>query len=206
MRRLTVILSVLFMLCSTAYADPAVDPTTVLKQMTSKTIAELQKDKSSIKTDKTAVYGIIKRYLMPHVDTDLMSASVLGRATWTKATAPQKKEFVGLFTQLLIHTYSAALASYTNEDVTFAPIRGGYQGKMIVQVSGTIERKDAPSVDVVYHMADSHNQWMVYDLSIEGISMLQSYKTQFEQIVKNQGMTGLLKTLKQHIQQMKQSS
>ena len=125
------------------------------------------------------VYNIVNKILLPHADLEAMARSALGRNAWLAATPTQKEAFIEAFKHLMVHTYAAGLSSYTDEKVEFKPIRGGIQGQQRVMVESQIIRTDGPPIAVSYRLVNKNNDWYVYDFSVEGISMIESFRSQF---------------------------
>ncbi|CAN5445518.1 ABC transporter substrate-binding protein [soil metagenome] len=198
MTRLTKFISILmfFIICGVAMA--ATSPVTTLQSVSAQVLAELKTNQKSLKSNPRLSYNIIKRQLLPHVDIEGMSRSVLGREVWSQATPTQRQEFVQAFTELMIRTYARAFSAYTNEDVKFHPIRGGAEGKSRTQVESEIIRTTGPTIAVNYRMVLLGGAWKVYDFSIENISMLQSFRAQFSEELHHGGLPALLQKLTQH--------
>jgi len=135
--------------------------------------------------------------LLPHVDVTGMSRSVLGREAWNKASPADRQAFTQAFTQLVIRTYSTPLAEYTNETVTFLPIRGGLDGSF-TRVSSVIVRPSGQRIPLSYSLVSKNNDWKIYDLSVEGVSLLQSFRSQFGQVLQNSSMQDLIAQMRQH--------
>lgn len=164
-----------------AYADSSPpSPLPLLKTLSQTMIAALKANKASMQKDPDQVYQIVNKILLPHADLEAMARSALGRDAWLNADASQKRAFVEAFKHLMVHTYAAGLSSYTDERVEFDPIRGGVQaGQQRVLVNSQIIRDDGPPISVNYRLVYQHNDWYVYDFSVEGISMIESFRSQF---------------------------
>lgn len=173
----------------------ASSPTAMLQSATSSMIAALEKDQSRLRSNPGLVSSHVSRIVLPHMDVDNMSRAVIGKTAWTAASADQRSEFTRRFQSLVISTYSAALSEYDDQVVEYAPIRGGYQGKRFVQVNSVIKQKSGPNIRVNYRLVLHGNTWKVYDFSVDGISMVQSYRSQFSPILKKHGMAGVLAKL-----------
>ncbi len=115
-----------------------------------------------------------------------------------KSQCQKKKRFKEQFTNLVINTYASALTTFDKRRIKFFPIRGGYKGRTIVQVNSEVDAPGAPPLPVVYHLQKEHGKWLVYDLSVDGISLVQSYKAQFAGIIQQSKLDGLLTTLEKH--------
>src|SRR3990167_4958369 len=112
--KLLVVSTFLLFVCAAVFAAD-VPPLAVMKQTANQMIAALDKSKSQIKNNPTLIDDIVRRILLPQVDVEGMSRSVIGRAYWNQATPAARAEFKKLFVQIVIDTYSAPLASYSVE-------------------------------------------------------------------------------------------
>lgn len=191
-------IAIAFVLLFSMPALSSSSPVVMLESVTDKMIHSLKSNKSSIRGNPRMVEGFVKQYLLPHVDVSSMSRSVLGKQVWTKASANQQEQFTSEFQKLVIRTYSAALAEYDEQNVHYSPIRGGYEGKRFIQVNSLIKQRSGPNIRVNYRLVLHGSQWKVYDFSVDGISMVQSYRSQFAPIVNANGMDGVLAKLRSH--------
>jgi phospholipid transport system substrate-binding protein len=173
-------------------------PVTVLTDVANQMLSSLQQNKGKLRNGDGVIYGIVSRVLLPHVDLDRMSMAVVGRQYWASASSEQKSEFINQFTHLVTSTYSAALASYNNDKVQFYPLRTDYTQNRIVTVRSVIIRQTGQKIAVDYNVVRDGDHWKVYDFSIENVSMVQSYRSQFADVLAHQGMNGLLQQLKSH--------
>lgn len=191
-------LSLLMLLCLTKAMAANSDPLAMLQETSNQMIETLKQNKTTIKTNPQYVENLARQILIPNVDVATMSKLALGRDAWTKATQAQREQFTQQFVTLLIRTYSTALASYTNQSIQFMPIRGGVQGKTRVQVYSKIIQPGGPAIPVNYSLILRGNAWKVYDMSVDGVSLVQSFKSQFASEIAQGGINGLLNSLKQH--------
>lgn len=190
---------VVFLSCfmATAIAETP-SPIEQTRMVTNKVLSSLKQGDDTMRRDPSKVYAIMRKYLLPRVDTTMMSRSVLGRAGWAKATPSQREKFIELFSTLMTYTYSSALAKYSDQKINYFPIRGGYQGKVLVSVNCQIVKAGHPPINLTYNLTLHGKTWMVYDISVEGISLLESFRQQFTAILNNQGMDQLLDILAKH--------
>lgn len=176
------------------------DPVVLLKDISARLIAGLKKNQADLKTNPQAVYDLANSIIVPHADINEMAQRVIPPQIWQKTSATLQAEFKQQFTTLLVRTYSAALAAYSDEEVKFYPIRGGYQGKANVQVDCVIIQPDGPQIPVSYRLSRHSNRWLVYDLIVDGVSLLQSFRSQFADQLANGNMADLVKQLTNHNQ------
>jgi len=121
-----------------------------------------------------------------------MSKWVLGRY-WRQASVSQQDGFSKQFELLLVRTYSNALAEFQDETVDFLPILDRSDTK--VAVRSTINRSVGPAVPITYRMHKVGDSWKVYDVAIEGVSLVINYRSSFAQEIKRNGIDGLIQRL-----------
>jgi phospholipid transport system substrate-binding protein len=186
-------ISVLFSHVSFAQSSPV----SMLELSANQIIQTLKQNQASLKQNHQIIYHAIERYLLPNVDVDGMSRSVLGRLAWNKATASEKKEFTQAFTQLVIRTYASPLADYSGETVKFAPLKA-VENTRFTRVNSIISRSNGQRIPLSYNLVLKQGQWKIYDLSVEGVSLLQSFRSQFGQVLQNSSMHELIAQMRQN--------
>jgi phospholipid transport system substrate-binding protein len=174
------------------------NPVSMLENIANSMISNLQKNKVTLQSNRQYVYTLANRLVVPHVDASEMSRRVLPPQTWQSATPAQRSSFQHEFIELLVHTYASALAAYTDQTVQFFPVRGGYAGKRTVEVSSQIvSASGAPPVSVRYRLINSGG-WKLYDMSVEGVSVIESFRSQFADVLSQGDINALIKRLSQH--------
>lgn len=174
------------------------DPVNMLQTLANNMIAGLRANKASLKANPSVVYSLAYKIVVPKADISYMSKSVIPPQTWNSATQAQRTQFENEFTKLLVRTYASALSDYTSQTVKFFPVRGGYQGKSNITVSSQIIRSDGPSISVNYRLISSANGWKLYDMSVEGISIIESFRSQFSGKLAQGNMDSLIHDLMKH--------
>jgi len=185
----------LTLISNLVYAETS--PVALLQRISDQTIAELKAQRLELKDNHRAIHQLVRQNLLPYVDMTLLSRAVLGKH-WNQASAAERAEFVGRFTSILINTYATALASYQDETVQFLPVRDGITDKKSLLVNSRIIRHGASSIPVSYRLVRRGDSWKVYDLVVDGVSLIQSYRSQFSSVLNSEGMPGLLKSLATH--------
>lgn len=158
-------------------------------------ITTLKANQSKLKGHHEIIEQAVRQYLLPHVDVIGMSRSVLGRNAWNNATPAEREEFTAVFTDLVIRTYAAPLAEYSGETVSFSSQQPG-EGKF-TRVNSLIKRNNGQVIPLSYALVSKAGGWKVYDLSVEGVSLLQSFRNQFGQVLQNSDMKTLISQMKQ---------
>jgi phospholipid transport system substrate-binding protein len=184
------------LICTMVWAISS--PLELLQSTSNQLISALQRNQATLRTKPQIVYGIVNQILLPHVDVMSMSSRALGRDAWINASSNQRQAFAQQFVTLLIRTYSSALAQYTNERVNFLPMRGDYSNQPRVQVNSVIIRESGPSINLSYRLMRENGQWMLYDFSVDGVSIIESFRSQFAGELQQSGIEGLISKLAQH--------
>ncbi len=177
-----------------AVASESPAPLVMLQHTSDQLIAELKKNQSKLKSQPALVNSLIARTVLPHFDIEGIARSTVGQYGKV-ATAAQwaqfKKEVIGL----VMKNYAAPLTSFDDDAVQFFPIRSFTPGQKQVEVKSMIIRKNGQKIPVTYRLTHKREGWKVSDFSVEGISMVQSYRSQFMPVLSEQGFTGLLSIL-----------
>jgi phospholipid transport system substrate-binding protein len=142
------------------------------------------KKKQEIRTEARKLFDFVE-----------LSRRTLG-LSWNRFSLDQRKEFVSLYTQLLEDTYIERITAYSNEKVTFTnavPLDAN-----TVEVRSQVSTKTG-QVPIYYRMLREENQWRVYDVVIEGVSLIANYRSQFRDILANRSPEALLATLRKRV-------
>jgi len=195
-RWLLVLGSILLFSPSQAELTP---PNMLLETASREMISAINANHEKIKADPAVLNGLVEEILMPHIDFIAASKWVLGKH-WRSASKEQKLEFIRQFRTLLLRFYSTALSEYlttnmvTEDMFVFLPLRGDTSTKQVT-VNSEIHAPSGSIIPVKYSMHLSNKGWKVYDVSIEGISMVTTYRTSFAAEIKQKGLDGLIASL-----------
>ena len=185
-------------LVSSVFAASSNNPVNMLEGIANQMISDLKQHEVTLKSNRKYVYALAYKLVVPHVAVEEMSRRVLPPETWQKASASQRAAFERQFVSLLVHTYASALAAYTDQTVKFAPLRGGYEGKRTVEVNSQITSDSgAPPVGVRYSLINSGG-WKLYDMSVEGVSVIESFRSQFADVLAQGDINALTARLVKH--------
>ena len=127
-----------------------------------------------------------------------LSRRTLGRE-WRKFKPEQQKEFVSLFAELLENVYADRILAYTSEKIEFGKETELKEGR--VEVESYIITTDNKKVPLFYRLTNKSGQWRVYDIVIEGVSMVKNYRGQFRQILSKKKPEDLLQTLREKVKE-----
>lgn len=184
--------------CLSAQPRPNEAPDVMMNRVTQEMVSNLKSQSQSLDKNPQLIYEIVNRVLVPYVDWNTMSKWVLGRQTWSKATEDQRNCFSNEFKHLMIRTYASTLRSYNNQTIEYMPVRGSYQGKSRIQIDSVIRESGKEPVKVTYRLVRVGNIWKVYDIIIEGVSLLKGFQSQFSNELQQRGLPSLIDRLHQH--------
>ena len=122
-----------------------------------------------------------------------ISALALGQI-WNKANPDQKKRLIEEFRTLLVRTYASALAAYSEQKFDFRPLRAK-ETDTDVTVQVRVLQPGAQPVPIDYSMEKTASGWKVYDVMVGGVSLVANYRTEFNNVVRESGIDGLIKNL-----------
>lgn len=172
----------------------------LLEETAQKMFDEINRNRDKIKADPNVTMTLIEEILIPHIDFITASKYVLG-ANWDSASKEQKIGFIKAFRTLLLRFYSSALTEYLNTHdekldmglMTFQNPGKADNGQ--VTVRSTVSPKTGKPVPIHYLMHQTRRGWKVFDVSVEGVSVITTYKTSFASEIKQSGLDALITSL-----------
>ncbi len=176
------------------FAQPVESPMVLLERTSQQVIKILKEDHELLKKEPTRVYKIIDDYILPHLDEVTMAKLALGK-NWKRATREQKLAFIKEFRNLLVRTYSKSLIEFSDQKINFFPVKLAADAKK-ASVKAEVIQPGGPSIPMAYRVRVKNNAWKVYDIKIDGISLVTSYRGTFTQEIRKSGMEGLLKYMR----------
>lgn len=182
----------MFLAPGLVYAD-AVQPDQLIRNTVDEVIAIIKKDKDIQAGDPKKIVALVDEKVLPHFDFTRMTRLAVGKY-WRAATPQQRDVLVTEFRNLLVRTYTKVFTVYRNQTVDIKPFRMA-AGDTEVTVKTVINKPGSEPVPVDYEMEKIGDDWKVFDISIEGVSMVMSYRGTFASEVESGGIDGLIKTL-----------
>lgn len=187
------LVAIFMMLGSGAAAADTTAPDVLVKNTVNEVLEVVKKDKDIQNGDMKKIYALAEEKILPHFDFERMSKIVLGKH-WTRANKDQQDTFVKEFRSLITRTYSSALSKYRNQMIDYKPLRA-QPGDTDVTVKTLIVQPGGQPIAVDYTLEKGNDEWKVYDVTIEGVSLVTNYRGQFSTEVRQNGMEGLIQTL-----------
>ncbi|HEU4708824.1 MAG TPA: ABC transporter substrate-binding protein [Methylophilaceae bacterium] len=174
-----------------ALADVA--PDELVKKTADEVLAVVKQDKDIQAGDMAKITALAEEKILPNFDFDRVSRMVLGKY-WSRASQEQKDSFKQQFRSLLIRTYASALSKYQNQTIEIKPTRM-QPGDKEVTVKTQILQPGGQPIAVDYSLEKTPQNWKVYDIVIEGVSLVTNYRGQFGEEIRRSGLDGLIQKL-----------
>ena len=176
-----------------AFAQEA--PDALVKRVADEVLAVIKADKDLASGNQAKVVELAEQKVLPHFDFERMTRLAAGR-NWAQANDAQKQALIKEFRTLLVRTYSSSLSAYRNQTIEVKPARVGAQDKDTV-VKTSILQQGGPPIPIDYSMEKMDKGWMVYDVVIDGASLVTTYRGTFNDQVQRGGIDGLVKALQE---------
>lgn len=185
---------------STLAAADFPPPDELVRNTANEVLEIIKKDKDIQAGDTQKIVSLTEEKIVPHFDFERMSRSVLGK-NWKQADKAQQEKFVSEFRNLLVRTYSVALAKYRKQTIEYKPLRSA-PNDTEVMVKTLILQPGSDAVQLDYALEKQDDGWKVYDVKVAGVSLVTNYRGDFANQIKLGGIEGLLKALSDKNQQM----
>jgi phospholipid transport system substrate-binding protein len=183
----------LSMLCFSASVFAIEAPDVLVKRTAEDVLAVVKSDADIQAGNQDKIFALAEEKILPNFNFDRVSRLVLGK-NWTRATPEQKTAFQAEFRTLLLRTYATALSRYKNQTIEYKPLRMT-DGANTASVKTQILQSGGQPIEVDYTLAKETDAWKVYDIVIEGVSLVTNYRGQFAQEVRQNGLDSLIKKL-----------
>ena len=188
----TVILSSLLLTFS-MLSHGEVAPDVLDKSTADDVLAIVKQDKDIQAGNQAKIYALAEEKIVPNFNLERVSRLVLGK-NWLKATPVQQDAFKKEFRTLLMRTYAIALTKFKNQTIDYKPLRL-QAGDTTATVKTLINQPSGPPVAVDYTLSKTDDAWKVYDIVIEGVSLVTNYRSQFSQEIRQNGIDSLIQKL-----------
>lgn len=166
-----------------------------VKRLSVDVLDTIKKDKGMRSGDIARVITLVDTRIMPNVDFQRMTSSAVGPA-WRQATPEQQKRLQDEFKILLVRTYAGALSQVSDQVVFIKPVRIAPEDKEVIV--RTEVRGGTDPIQLEYRMERTPNEgsgWKIYNINVLGVWLVETYKSQFTQIINTKGVDGLIESL-----------
>ncbi len=193
MKRLSSVVLGLVLLCASAIASANVPADLFVKGVADDVLTIVKKDKDIQNGDQEKIFALAEEKIMPNFNFDHVCRLVLGK-NFSKASKEQQDAFQHEFRTLLIRTYASALSKYRNQTIEYKPMRDIADDKQVTVKTQILQPGGQP-IAVDYTLEQMGDVWKVYDITIEGVSLVTNYRGQFSNEIRQGGMDGLIQKL-----------
>ena len=179
---------------SAVQAEP-VAPEELVKETTDKILQALKDNTNNIDENRSAVFKLVDEIVLPHFDFARMSKLVLAKY-WRTASTVQRESFVAEFRALIVRTYATALLDYTDEKVHFLSSLGDITKRRVTVRTEIKKPGSSMHIPIYYEMYLPKDSWKVYDVKVDNVSLVTTYRGAYKERIKREGLDKLIDSLK----------
>ncbi|HUL57139.1 MAG TPA: ABC transporter substrate-binding protein [Usitatibacter sp.] len=189
------ILALIVLALAPALAAAQEAPEALVKRVTDEVLAIIKNDKDLQSGNMTKVVQLAEQKVLPHFDFERMTRLAVGK-NWRQANDAQRQSLENEFRTLLVRTYSSSLAAYRNQTIEVKPGKTAAADKEAVVRTAVIQQ-GGPQIPIDYSMEKTDGGWKVYDVVIDGASLVTTYRGSFNDQIQKGGVDGLIKSLQE---------
>ena len=168
-------------------------PDELVKKVTDDVLAAVKSDKQLAAGDKEKALKLAEEKVLPLIDFQEAARLAVGRS-WAQASKEQQEKITTEFRRMLVRTYSNAISRYEGQTMKVMPVHMK-PDDTDVTVRNQYIRPGQKPVQLDYAMHKTDEGWKIYDIVVEGVSLVLTYRSEFDAVVKQQGVAGLIKRL-----------
>jgi phospholipid transport system substrate-binding protein len=186
-------LAVLALFANVAMANIDMAPDALVKQTADDVLAIVKNDKDIQAGNQQKLFAVVEEKILPNFDFDRVCRMVLGK-NWKSASPEQQALFQKEFRSLLLRTYATALGKYRDQVIEYRPMQTDASEKNVTVKTQIIQKGGQP-IAVDYSLVKGPAGWKVYDITIESVSLVTNYRSQFSSEIRQNGLDSLNKKL-----------
>jgi phospholipid transport system substrate-binding protein len=177
-------------------AAQELSPEQLVQKITNDVLAAVKSDQALAAGDRQKAVKLAEEKVLPYIDFEYATRLAVGRS-WRQASPEQKSRLVTEFRNMLVRTYSNSVQAYEGQTLKVLPSRGKSDSADEATVRTQFVRAGGQPLPIDFAMHKAGNAWKVYDITVEGVSLVLTYRSEFDAIVKQQGIDGLIQALAQ---------
>ncbi|MEW7976747.1 MAG: ABC transporter substrate-binding protein [Candidatus Sedimenticola endophacoides] len=193
MNRLSGLAVGFFVLLGVSQGVASASPEQLVRDTVQQVLDEVSQRGADLQQDPAQIYPLVSRIVLPRFDFGRMSELVLGRH-WGRASEAQRGAFITQFRELLVRTYATALLNYQGQEIRYLPFHAT-EGATDVSVGTEVSAKGAPPIPINYSLYKRGEEWQVYDVVIDGVSLVANYRSGFAAQIRRYKLDGLIEKL-----------
>jgi phospholipid transport system substrate-binding protein len=172
-------------------------PQELVSKVAQDTLRDLSANRDEYRKNPQKARELVDKHMLPHFDTAYAAQLVLA-TNWRSATPEQRKRFINAFYQSLLQNYGETLLDFTPERLKILPYKGKPDDKQAT-VRTEVRRDNGQRVPVNYSLRKVGNEWKAYDVQIEGVSYVKSFRTDFGSEIQQKGIEAVVKRLEDQV-------
>lgn len=169
-------------------------PDALVRETTELLLKTIRADPEIAAGNRKRITEVVEANLVEHFDFARMTRLAVGK-DWRRIDPARQPELISEFKTLLVRTYSVSLSEYRDQKITYKPVTVEPGARSVV-VQTTISQSGANPISMNYRMAATPEGWKVYDVIVEGVSLVINYRSLFNSTVESSGVDGLIKLLR----------
>jgi len=171
-------------------------PDQLVQKITVDVLVAIKSDRELAAGDKQKAIKVAEQKVLPYIDFEEATRLAVGRA-WTRASPEQKERLVGEFRNMLVRTYANAVHAYQGQTLMVLPSRGIKDTEAEATVHTQYIRSSGQKLPIDFTLRRTDAGWKVYDFTVEGVSLVLTYRSEFDAVLKQEGIDGLINRLAQ---------
>lgn len=179
-----------------AVAQSAESPQAMIESTAQQMQQALRANRQALQADRSKIYGLVHQIVLPHFDFDLMSQWVLGKH-WRDATPEQRAQFTDQFRTLLVRSYAGALLEYADDKIIYPAQPAVPSGAQEAKVNSVVQVKNGEPININYSLRYRNGAWKVYDVTVNGVSLVINYRSTFANQIQEGGMNAVIQDLRE---------
>lgn len=168
-------------------------PEELVNRVTEEVLAAIKGDTQLAAGDRQKMLKLADEKVLPHFDFEEAARLAVGRS-WARADPNQRKQIAAEFRAMLVRTYASAIEAYGGQTMQVLPVRMK-PDDTDVTVRNRFLRPGRTAVMIEYQMRRTAQGWKIYDIAVEGVSLVITYRSEFDAVVRQDGIEGLIKRL-----------
>lgn len=169
-------------------------PDVLVKRISADVLNTAKLDKAIQGGNQGRIIKLVEEKVIPHINFERMTQLAAGRY-WREATPEQRQRLIEEFRDLLVYTYSGALAQVRDQEVVFKPLRASPDADEVEVRSEVVQRRGAGPIQISYRMEKQPDGWKIYDVNVLGAWLVEAYRGMFANEISKSGIDGLIKAL-----------
>ncbi len=168
--------------------------TQLVEDTAEKMLSTLENRRAEIERRPQLINELVDNLLAPHFDFEQMTRLAVGR-DWRNASPEQQQALTDSFRNLLVRTYAKSIMKYSGQDIVYESARPGTRTGTVV-VPTEVRAPGSAPIPIEFFMLERGSSWKVYDVVIDGVSMISNYRSQFRTTIATSGIDGLIEQLR----------